>query len=147
MVWWSRRSDARQERVWHARISLILGFLGFAAASQLESSAAQLLCICFAAMGIYGAIPVFWAIPSLYLTGAAAAGDIAVINSVGNLAGYLAPTMVAWLIGKSGDFSSALLLLGCAMLLSAVGLSVIRHRLLQAVSDLGPDFEVSLELD
>lgn len=132
MVWWSRRSDAKQERIWHAAVSVVIGFAGFAAASQAESNAAQLLCLCFAAMGIYGAIPIFWTLPNLCLTGAAAAAGIAVINSIGNLAGYLGPQIVAWLTGEDGDFSAALLSLGGAMLLSAGALVLLRARLSHA---------------
>jgi MFS transporter, ACS family, tartrate transporter len=129
MVWWGHRSDAKQERIWHAAISIAVGFAGFAVASQVESITAQVLCLCFAAVGIYGAIPVFWTLPSLYLSGTAAAAGIALINSLGNLAGYLSPQLVAWVTGESGDFSAALLLLGCAMLLSGGLLVLIRGRL------------------
>jgi ACS family tartrate transporter-like MFS transporter len=136
MVWWGRRSDLKQERVWHFVVPALMGFMGFAAASQAHSSFVQLFCLCVAAMGIYASMPVFWTLPSMYLAGTGAAAGIALINSFGNLAGYLGPQMVAWLTGDSGDFGPALLSLGLAMLVSAIILASTRTRWVVAAKSL-----------
>jgi hypothetical protein len=128
MMWWSRHSDLKQERVRHFIVPVLMGFLGFAAASQANSNLVQLLCLCVAAMGIYTSMPVFWTLPSMYLVGTGAAAGSALINSFGNLAGYVGPQMIAWLTGDSGDFGPALLSLGIAMLLSAAVLATTRGR-------------------
>jgi ACS family tartrate transporter-like MFS transporter len=129
-VWWSRHSDFKQERIWHFIVPALMGFLGFAAASQASSNFVQLLCLCVAAMGIYAAMPVFWTLPSMYLAGTAAAAGIALINSFGNLAGYVGPQVITWLTGDSGDFGPALLSLGIAMLVSAAIVATTRARLI-----------------
>jgi MFS transporter, ACS family, tartrate transporter len=126
MVWWSRHSDLKNERVGHFIVPAMMGFLGFAVASQVHSNSVQLFCLCVAAMGIYAAMPVFWTFPSMYLAGAGAAAGIALINSLGNLAGYLGPQMVSGLTGDSGDFGPALLALGIAMLVSGAVLAATR---------------------
>jgi MFS transporter, ACS family, tartrate transporter len=120
MVWWGRHSDRRHERVFHLCAVSALGFAGFAAASVFDSLAVQILCLCLALMGVYGSFPVFWTLPTTFLTGTAAAAGIALINSLGNLAGYVGPQVVASLTGDSGDFGPALFALGLSMLTPGV---------------------------
>jgi ACS family tartrate transporter-like MFS transporter len=126
MVWWGRRSDRRGERVMHLIVVALLGFAGFAAASALDSLPWQILCLCVAVMGVYGSFPVFWTLPTAFLTGTAAAAGIALINSIGNLAGYFGPQVVAWLAPGGRDFRSALFALGLSMLTPAVVVLALR---------------------
>ena len=126
MVWWGRHSDRKGERVAHLTVVAVLGFAGFAAASVVESLPGQILCLCVAVMGVYGAFPVFWTLPTAFLTGTAAAAGIALINSVGNLAGYFGPQVVAWLTPGSRDFGPAMLALGLSMLTPAVVVLILR---------------------
>ena len=126
MVWWGRRSDRKRERVAHLVTVAVLGFAGFAAASVVDSLAGQILCICVAVMGVYGAFPVFWTLPTAFLTGTAAAAGIALINSVGNLAGYFGPQVVAWLNRGGSDYGRALFALGVSMLVPAAVVLLLR---------------------
>jgi nitrate/nitrite transporter NarK len=71
-------------------------------------------------MGVYASFPVLWTFPTTFLAGTAAAAGLAVINSLGNLAGYLGPQVVAWLTAGTGDYRRALLALGISMLTPAV---------------------------
>jgi ACS family tartrate transporter-like MFS transporter len=130
MVWWGRRSDRSGERVVHLIVVAVLGFAGFAAASVVESLPGQILCLCLAVMGVYGAFPVFWTLPTAFLTGTAAAAGIALINSVGNLAGYFGPQVVASLAPGGRDFGPALFALGLSMLTPAIVVLVLRLPLL-----------------
>jgi ACS family tartrate transporter-like MFS transporter len=120
MVWWGWHSDRHHERTYHLIAVAILGFVGFAVAGMFESLAGQIVCLCLALMGVYGAFPVFWTLPTTFLTGSAAAGGLALINSLGNLAGYLGPQVVGWLTRGTGDFGTALAALGLSMLLPAL---------------------------
>jgi MFS transporter, ACS family, tartrate transporter len=126
MVWWGRHSDRHNERVLHLCAVSALGFAGFAAASALDSLPAQLFCLCLALMGVYGSFPVFWTLPTTFLTGTAAAAGIALINSLGNLAGYVGPQVVASLTGGSGNFGPALFALGLSMLTPAAVVLALR---------------------
>jgi ACS family tartrate transporter-like MFS transporter len=126
MVWWGRRSDRKNERVAHLVAVAVLGFAGFAAASVVDSLAGQIFCLCLAVMGVYGAFPVFWTFPTAFLTGTAAAGGIALVNSVGNLAGYFGPQVVAWLTQGGSDFGRALFALGLSMLIPAAVVLTMR---------------------
>jgi nitrate/nitrite transporter NarK len=133
MVWWGRRSDRKDERVLHLIVVAVLGFAGFAAASAVESLPLQILCLCLALMGVYGSFPVFWTLPTAFLTGTAAAAGIALINSLGNLAGYVGPQVVAWLTRGSGDFGPALFALGLSMLTPAFVVLALRSKRLPSV--------------
>ncbi len=62
---------------------------------------------------------VFWAIPPIFLGGTAAAAGIALINSVGNLGGFVGPTVMGWLRGVSGSYASGLLVLAAALIIEA----------------------------
>ena len=120
MVWWGQHSDRRHERTYHLVAVAVLGFVGFAVAGMFESLAGQIICLCLALMGVYGSFPVFWTLPTAFLTGSAAAGGLALINSLGNLAGYVGPQVVAALTKGKSDFGTALAALGLSMLLPAL---------------------------
>jgi MFS transporter, ACS family, tartrate transporter len=72
-------------------------------------------------------LPVFWCVPAAFLTGSAAAGGIALINSIGNLGGFVAPSIVG--VGKSmtGSYSGALMMLGGFALVAALMMFAVRH--------------------
>src|SRR6185312_6382815 len=78
---------------------------------------------CLAGLGIAAALPTFWQLPTLYLSPVAAAGGIALINSVGNLAGYLATYGFGWLVGTTGHYRIPLQVTAAVML--AAGLLVL----------------------
>ena len=128
MVWWGRHSDRTGERVLHLTAVAVLGFAGFAAASVFDSLPLEIFCLCLALMGVYGTFPVFWTLPTTFLTGTAAAAGIALINSLGNLAGYVGPQVVAWLTQGGGDFGPALFALGLSMLTPAVVVLALRSK-------------------
>jgi len=128
MVWWGRHSDRHRERTWHLIAVAALGFAGFTAASAFDSLPAQIVCLCAAAMGVYAAFPILWTFPTTFLAGTAAAAGLAVINSLGNLAGYVGPQVVAWLTAGSGDYSRALFALGVSMLIPGFVVLALRSQ-------------------
>lgn len=67
-----------------------------------------LIALTAASIGILAAFPVFWSMPSAFLIGTAAAGGIALINAIGNLAGFVAPYMIGWFKVHTGQLSSGL---------------------------------------
>src|ERR1700759_4690047 len=73
-----------------------------------------------AACGFYGTKGPFWAMPSMFLTGTAAAAGIAWINSIGNLGGFFGPTIVGWAKDLTGSFAGGLYALAAFSLLSAI---------------------------
>jgi ACS family tartrate transporter-like MFS transporter len=96
VYFWSKRSDRTGNRVWHASMSMVLAAVGLLGAGYLlpVNAVLAMVFLTLAAMGIYSAIAPFLAMPSAALTGAAAAAGLAMVNSLGNLGGFVAPYIV-----------------------------------------------------
>ena len=117
---WGYSSDRRKERRWHLIISTALAGVGLVAAGVFYNSFWAVAAMCVATVGIYGSRPSFWPMPSLFLSGAAAAVGMALINSIGNLGGYVGPFIVGWIKDSTKSFEMALYFLAACALLSAV---------------------------
>ncbi|MBV8402408.1 MAG: MFS transporter, partial [Acetobacteraceae bacterium] len=129
MMLWGWSSDRHLERRWHYIGACALAGAGLAAAGWLETPQAALVALSGAAIGLYGAIPVFWPLPSMFLSGEAAATGLAMINSVGNLGGFLGPYAVGWIASDTGSFRASLIVLGiCAWLSGLIALLAVPRR-------------------
>jgi ACS family tartrate transporter-like MFS transporter len=120
MVVWGRHSDATGERIRHVTIPAWIGAAGFAVSALALPPAASLAALTAGAIGIYAALPVFWTLPTAMLGGTAAAGGIALVNSFGNLGGYLGPYAVGWLKDTTGGYAAGLQVLAAGMALAGV---------------------------
>lgn len=119
LLLWGHSSDRRAERRWHLIVAMTLAAVGLAGAAWLGASYWAIAAMSLATVGIYGSRPSFWPMPSLFLTGAAAAAGIALINSIGNLGGYLGPFIVGWIKDSTESFEMGLYFLSACALLSA----------------------------
>jgi nitrate/nitrite transporter NarK len=127
MIWWSRRSDATGERKWHTIIPFVTIVLGLVLAAVTPGPAMKMVFLCLAGFGFFAVLPVFWTLPTAYLSGAAAAAGIAAINSIGNLGGFLGPKAFGLLKDQTGsDFAGMMFLAGCAVV-GAVIVLVLGH--------------------
>lgn len=125
MIWWSRRSDLKGERIGHVGVAAALSAIGFLlAALTLTYPPVAIVGLSIASVGIFSSFPVFWTLPPAFLTGTTAAAAVAFINSVGNLSGVLEPSVIGWTRDISSGFSLMLLLLS-AVLAIAAGLAWI----------------------
>ena len=88
LYFWSRDATKRGVKTWHIAIPALVGALSIPLALFAGSPAATIAVITVTAMAIFAALPNFWTLPTQFLTGAAAAAGIALINTVGNLAGF-----------------------------------------------------------
>src|ERR1700704_1725207 len=111
MVWWGRRSDRVAERRFHTAFPLFIAAAGIAVSTVFDDPMLKMISLCVAGFGIFANLPVFWTLPTAFLSGAAAAAGIAVINSVGNLAGFAGPFAMGWIKDHTGSYSGGLLLL------------------------------------
>ncbi|WP_107655083.1 MFS transporter [Nocardia suismassiliense] len=128
MVWWSRHGDRTGERPWHVALPALLGGLAIPVALYLGNPLAAMIAVTVCAVGVLAALPTFWALPSAFLTGAAAAGGIALINSIGNFSGFAAPYITGALRDWTGSQRAGLWVVGVAMIGSAVGVLVLWKR-------------------
>lgn len=122
MVLWGHRSDARQERLWHAASSAMLAGVALIACAMLSSGPLQLIALCVAAAGIYGLKGPFLTIVSESFADTRAAVGIALVASLGNLSGFVAPYAVGLVIDLMGSYRPALAGLG---VMAAAGTAIL----------------------
>ena len=127
MVWVGRRSDRTGERRGHVAVAALVGAAGLVAASQTTALTASVVCLSVAALGIWSALGPFWALPTMTLSGPAAAGGIALINSVGNVGGFVGPYLVGFVRERTASFSAALMTLA-ALLVVGAALTIVVDR-------------------
>ena len=127
MVLIGRHSDRTGERKWHVAACALTGAIGLVLAAGFQYSV-PLVVLSFALsqLGQRSVQGVFWAIPPMVLGGTAAAAGIALINSIGNLGGFVGPTVMGWLRGSSGSYTPGLLVLASALVLEAILVSSLR---------------------
>lgn len=120
LVLWGRHSDATGERSWHVALPPLLAALALAAGGWLSDPIAAFGGLCLAAIGIYAGLPAFWALASRGLQGAAAAGAIALINSLGNIGGFLGPAAIGFVKERTGSFAISLLFIASCLVVGAI---------------------------
>jgi len=120
MVFCGWLSDRTGERRWSLFTTCVISTVGLVIAGLTIGTWWSLAGITIAAIGFYGTKGPFWSMPTMFLTGSAAAAGIAWINSLGNLGGFFGPTLVGWAKDLSGSFAGGLYALGLCALASAV---------------------------
>jgi MFS transporter, ACS family, tartrate transporter len=117
-IGWS--SDKTGERRWHTALCMTTASIGLllSVAAQGQTALAVLM-FCFAAAGMYGYLPGFWAMPTSFLTGTAAAASIGLINSIGNLGGFAGPFIVGYVSKATDSFIGGVLYLAASALVAA----------------------------
>jgi ACS family tartrate transporter-like MFS transporter len=120
MVLWGRQSDRTGERRWHIALPLLLAAAAFAWSAYSGPLLPTMIALTLATLGFYAAFGPFWALPTALLTGTGAAAGIALVNSMGNAAGFTGPYIVGVLKQATGSFSAALLFLAGALALGAL---------------------------
>jgi D-galactonate transporter len=120
-----RSADARRERRWHLVIPAVMGAVGFTvAASFASNTTVSIIALSLAAAGVLTCAPLFWSLPTSFLSGSAAAVGIATINSVGNLAGFVSPYLVGFLKDLTHSTQSGMYVLAAVLVVGA--LAVLR---------------------
>ncbi|MBN6035687.1 MFS transporter [Amycolatopsis sp. 195334CR] len=124
MVLWARHGDRTGERTWHVAIPMLVGGAAIPVALYLGNPVLAMVAVTICATGVCSALPTFWALPSTFLSGAAAAGGIAMINSLGNISGFAAPYITGWLKDATGSQKTGLWAVGLCMI-AAAGVAIV----------------------
>jgi len=127
MVLWARHSDHTRERVWHVALALFLTAAALLASGYLQDPLITMVALTFAAIGTFCTFGVFWTLPTAWLTGTAAAGGIALINSIGNLAGFGGPYLIGWVKESTGSTANGLLVLAILPLIAGLLVLLGKH--------------------
>lgn len=125
-----RSSDRFNDRYGHLAVLYVLGAAGLFGAAWFAAPMLQLAALCVVAFALFSCTAVFWTLPGRFFAGASAAAGIALINSVGNLGGYLGPFVVGALKEATGQLASGLYFLTGVMLFGLV-LTFIVYRVLE----------------
>jgi ACS family tartrate transporter-like MFS transporter len=120
MVLWGRHSDRTGERTWHLAIPAAVGTVGFLIGSFSDNFYLAVGGYTLGAMGIYGCLPLFWSLPTAILGGTAAAGGIALINSIGNLSGYFGPSIIGKLKDLTDSYTAGMLVVAASLALASL---------------------------
>jgi ACS family tartrate transporter-like MFS transporter len=120
MPLWGRSSDRAGERIWHTAIPCLAAAAGFIGGAWFGSAPLIIASLGLAAIGTYVSIVPFWAMPPIFLSGTAAAGGIALINSTGNLGGFAGPYIVGLVKTATKSYTSGILALAASLVLAAL---------------------------
>jgi ACS family tartrate transporter-like MFS transporter len=120
MYAWAAHSDAMGEHRWHVALPLLLAAGGLTASAYLRDPTVSMMALTVGAVGIYCALPVFWSLPSTSLRGASAAAGIALINTIGNVGGFVGSSAMGYLKQATHGFADGLLLLAVCVVAAAL---------------------------
>lgn len=120
MIFVSRHSDKTCERRLHYSANMLMGAAGLVLSGVFAANPhVAIIFLSIATWGVIGSIPLFWPMPSVFLAGTAAAAGIGIINSIGNLGGYVGPNVAVWARAISDDTSAALYIIAAILCLGA----------------------------
>jgi ACS family tartrate transporter-like MFS transporter len=132
MLWNGAHSDSSGERVLHTALPSMVLATGLLIAALLPGRAALIAGFALMYLGANAFLPAFWCVPTALLRGTAAAGGIAVINAIGNLGGFFAPSFLGALKDRTGTFTSGLVTLSVVAVASAILVLPFRARATRA---------------
>lgn len=129
MIVVGRMSDAARERRWHILVPGVIGAVGWLVSIQFSTNIVVAeIALTVATAGVLVTLAQFWCLPTAVLAGAAAATGIAVVNSVGNLAGFVSPYLIGWIIDRTQSTSLGVYTLaGCLLVGSLLALTMPKH--------------------
>lgn len=121
MIMIGRSADQLRERRWHVALPAFLGCVGLLFSTVYDhNTLLAMASLTLAAVGILTTLPLFWSLPTAFLSGTAAAAGIALINSLGNLAGFVSPYVVGWLVDMTHSTNSGMFVLAATLLLGGM---------------------------
>ncbi|MGI0018620.1 MAG: MFS transporter, partial [Nitrosotalea sp.] len=115
-----RSSDKKNERKWHAFFSLVVGAVGLGLSIMVYPNLVlSMVMFTIATVGIYSAFGPFWSLPTIFLTETSAAVSIGLINSIGNLGGFIGPSIVGYLKTSTDSYNSGSVFMVVSLLVAA----------------------------
>lgn len=120
MILVGRSADQHRERRWHVIIPAVLACAGLLLTTLFgNNTVLAMVSLTMGTLGILTALPLFWSLPTAFLGGSAAAAGIALINSLGNLAGFVSPYLVGWLKDLTHSTDSGMVVMAVSVLVGA----------------------------
>ncbi len=117
----AKSADRTRERRWHVAIPGLIGAAGLALSVVFsQDTMLAIAALTIGLSGIMATLPLFWSLPTAFLAGTGAAAGIALINSLGNLSGFVSPYAVGWLKDATGSTDTGVYMLACGMVVGAL---------------------------
>lgn len=120
MFFWSRDASKRGCKSWHIALPALVGGISVPLALYMDSPAATIAVITITACSIFAALPNFWTLPTQFLSGSSAAAAVALINTLGNVAGFSAGYVTGALHDATSSYTVPMMVVGGFMLFSAL---------------------------
>jgi len=120
MLAWGWHSRRTGEATWHVALPMFVGGISTSAALYMSSPGLAIAAISVTATAVFCAIPVFWQLPSEFLTGTAAAAAIALINTIGVSSNFVGPYLMGWLRDSTGSFRPGMFVIAGFMVLGGI---------------------------
>lgn len=128
MILWARHSDRTRERSWHVISACLLAAVGLIYAGNVSTLFTVIVALTLVTAGISASKPPLWSMPTLFLSGPAAAAGIATINSIGNLGGFVGPMMIGVIRQQTGSYTWGLYFVAGLLGLSALVVLILSAR-------------------
>jgi nitrate/nitrite transporter NarK len=107
---------------------MFIGALGMGVGAFVRDPLVNFMFVCVTAIGVFAAFGVWWSYPTTFLSGAAAAGAVGLINSFGNVGGYVGPYVTGFVKDRTGSFQWAYVYLACSLAAAGVLMLTLRKR-------------------
>lgn len=120
VLFWSKHSDKTGERIWHVAIPAFIATSGLILTALSSYPPIQLFGLTMALAGIFSAMPPFWALPTSFLSGAAAAGGLAFITTIAQFGGLVGPTLNGYVTEVTGNYSAGMASLGAGTFFTGI---------------------------
>jgi MFS family permease len=121
MLFVAKSADRTGERRWHFAIASLASAIGLYFSTVFGHNVPlAMLALSVGAAGMLATMPVFWTWPSAILAGGSAAAAIGMINSIGNLAGFVSPSIIGWMKDVTQSTNAGMYCVSAAMVLGAV---------------------------
>jgi MFS transporter, ACS family, tartrate transporter len=116
----SASSDRTGDRKWHLALVYVVGAVGMAGSALVHEPVWAYVFLCIAGLGMNSGNSLFWSLNASFMTGAAAAVSIAVVNTIAQFGGLIGPWLIGLVKTRTGSFSIALMVVAAFLVLAAV---------------------------
>ena len=128
MLYTGSSSSKTGEKRWHGALPMFIGAAGMGIGTFISNPSVNFIFVIITAIGVYSAFGVWWSYPTTFLSGMAAAGAVGLINSFGNVGGYVGPYLTGFIKGMTGSFHWAYIYLACSLTAAGVLMLTLKRR-------------------
>ncbi len=128
MVYIGHSSSKTGEKRLHGALPLVIAAVGLGVGVFIKDPSINMIFVCLAAIGVFGPFGVWWSYPTTFLSGAAAAGAIGLINSSGNIGGYVGPYIIGIIKDITNSFEISFVILACMVLASGIMMLTLKKK-------------------